>query len=168
MVVKQPKFTRVEEPTLLWNQVRQPVRASLSGGIIRSERRIHGRTEDPPEDGTSARGPLVGAGTFGESSLLPLSAALPHRARSGRILLHSHQVRQPVRASLSGGIIRSERRIHGRTEDPPEDGTSARGPLVGAGTFGESSLLPLSAALPHRARSGRILLHSHQSRRKAL
>src|SRR5882762_6224557 len=94
MVVKQPKFTRVEEPTLLWNQVRQPVRASLLGGIILSERRIHGRTEDPPEDGTSSRGPLVGAGAFGESSLLSLSAALPYRARPGGILLYPHQSRR--------------------------------------------------------------------------
>src|SRR5438132_13061303 len=60
------------------------------------------------------------------------------------------------------------RRIRGRAEDPPEDGTVARGPLVGARTFGEGALLSLSAALSHRVRPGGLLLYPHQSRRESL
>src|SRR5258708_23634658 len=62
----------------------------------------------------------------------------------------------------------SERRIHGRAEDPPEDRTVARSPLVGSGARRTSSLLSLSSPLPHPSRSSRVLFHSHQSRRETL
>src|SRR5437016_14408654 len=79
-----------------------------------------------------------------------------------------HIVRNPARRQGRTRYNVIGRRIHGRAEDPPEDKTTARSALVGGGAQRTGSLLPLSAALPHRGRSSRLLLHPHQSRRKTL
>src|SRR5690242_622826 len=85
-------------------------------------------------------------------------------AASRDMLLLSLDGRLRGRALLrSQGVYCPQEEDHERFEGPPEDGSAARSPLVGAGREWARALFPLPPPLPYSSRAIGILLHPHQS-----